>query len=382
MKHIVWLVGILVLSDITGCASLRTSTDNANDQIDSWLRQQEYGKALALVANLKESPSPAMSNLQEIQEKIDTHIASYEHEVLAKADKAVAMNDWGTAFDLYREALSRLPDSKRLQQGQQQLLQRSAEHLDKLELERLIAKGEWMLRDLEISKLATANKAGDWFGQYALTRKSASARELALQLADHGKRALERKDLALAKRILPLAMNLSNAVETSALHTQLQETLQEEEIRILDEQQRIAEAESAAQRLVSEQQSQKERSAIHSREQKKTKRLMADFRKACRENNFWEAQQLMLQLEEQGIDNQEFERLRTQLASDVARQVKHLIDIGATHYSQQRYEEAMNVWKQAQVLDPKNEQLTARIKRATRVLDKLQTLRKKNPTTQ
>jgi len=91
---------------------------------------------------------------------------------------------------------------------------------------------------------------------------------------------------------------------------------------------------------------------------------------------------LMSQLEKQGVDNQEFEKLRTQLASDVARQVKHLIDIGATQYSQQRYEEALDVWKKAQVLDPNNEQLTARIKRATRVLEKLQTLRNKNSATQ
>jgi len=382
MKRIVWLCGIILLSHITGCANLSISTGKANEQIEYWLRQQEYGKALALVADLKESPSPAMSNLQETQEKINAHIASYEQEVLAKADKAVAMTDWGTAFDVYREALSRLPESKRLQQGQQQLLQRRAEHLDKLELERLIAKGEWTLKDLEISKLAKANNAGGWFGQFALNRKSASANELALELTDHGKRALERKDLTLAKRLLPLAINLSNAVESSALNTQLQETLQEEEIRILHEQQRSAEAQAAAQRMAAEEQIKNERSAIHTQEQKKTKRLMADFRKACREKDLGEAQQLMSQLEEQGVDNQEFEKLKTQLKSDVARHVKHLIDIGATQYSQQRYEEALSVWKQARALDPNNEQLTARIRRATRVLEKLQTLRNKNPATQ
>ena len=45
MKQLVWLLGILVLSQISGCASLLTSTGNADDQIDRWLSQQEYGKA-------------------------------------------------------------------------------------------------------------------------------------------------------------------------------------------------------------------------------------------------------------------------------------------------------------------------------------------------
>jgi tetratricopeptide (TPR) repeat protein len=283
---------------------------------------------------------------------------------------------------LYREALSRLPDSKSLQQGQQQLLRRHAEHLEKLEMERVIAKGEWTLKDLEISKLTDANKSGDWFGQYSLNRKLAGANELALELAEHGKHALERKDLTLAQRILPLARNLSTAIESRASNARLQETLQGEELRLINEQQRIADAQLASQRMRSEQQDKKERSAINSQEQKKAKRLMADFRKACHESNLAEAQQLRSQLEEQKVDNREFEKLRKQLANDVARHVKHLIEIGATHYSRQQYQEAMDVWQQAQVLDPKNEQLTARIKRVTRVLKKLENLREKSTAAQ
>ena len=59
MKHIVWLCGIMLVSHITGCASLNTSTGTAKEQIDYWLDRQEYGKALALVADSKYSPSPA-----------------------------------------------------------------------------------------------------------------------------------------------------------------------------------------------------------------------------------------------------------------------------------------------------------------------------------
>jgi len=382
MNHRIWFVGVMALSLITGCASLRTSTGNPNDQIDSWLNQQEYGKAVAYAADLKQSPSPTIRNLQDIEEKIHAHISSYEQQVLAKAENASAMYDWGTAFDVYREALTRLPESKLLQHGQRQLLQRHAEHLERLELERLIAKGEWTLKDLEINKATEANKSGDWFGQFSLNRKLAGANELALELAEHGKRALERKDLTLAHRILPLARNLSTAIESRAANARLQETLQAEELRILNEQQRIADAQFASQRMRSEQQNKKERSAINSQEQNKAKRLMADFRKACHEKNLAEAQRLRSQLEEQGGENREFKKLSKQLAGDVAKHVKHLIEVGATHYSRQQYQEAMDVWQQAHVLDPNNEQLTARIKRVTRVLEKLQNLREKSAATQ
>lgn len=383
MKRIVWLCGILLVSQLTGCASLNTPTGTAKEQIDYWLDRQEYGKALALVTDLRKSPPPAISNLQETQEKINVQIARYEQEVIAKAESAAATKDWGTAFDLYREALSRVPDSKLLQQGEQKLIRCHAEHLERLELERLIAKGEWTLKDLETNKVAEANKSGSWLGRYLLRRKIANANELGLELAEHGKQSLERKDLPLAKRILPLALNLSNTTETRALNTQLQEALKlearkEEEARILNEQQQIAEKQLAEQRRRAEQQTKEERSRVNGKEQKDAKRLMAEFRKACQEKHIVEAQQLMLQLKKQGVDTQEFEQLSKQLASDVATQVNELIKIGATRYSHRQYHEALNVWKEAQVLDPENEQLAARIKRVTRVMENLQNLRTKS----
>jgi len=382
MKRMVWLCGIMLASHIAGCASLTTSTGTATEQIDYWLDRQEYGKALAVVTDSKNSPSPAIPNLQETQEKINAHIAIYEQQVIAKAEKAAATNDWGTAFDLYRDALSRVPDSTPLQQAEQKLIQRHAEHLQSLELERLIAKGEWTFKDLETSKVAEANKSGSWLGRYLLNRKIANAHDLGLELAEYGKSALERKDLPLAKRILPLALNLSNTTEIRALNTQLQEALKpearkEEDARIPNEPQPIVEKTLPAPRTRVEQQTKEERPRANGQEQKDTKRLMDEFRKACHEKNFVEAQQLMSQLKKQGVDTQEFQKLSKQLASDVATHVQNLIKIGVIHYRQQQYDEALNVWKQAQVLDPKNEQLTARIKRVTRVTESLQNLRTK-----
>jgi tetratricopeptide (TPR) repeat protein len=383
MKRVVWLCGVMLVSQISGCASLSTPPGTAQDQIDYWLGRQEYAKALAVVTESQNSPSPAIGGLQEAQEKIHARIASYEQQVIANADMAAAANDWGTAFDVYREALLRVPDSKPLQQGEQRLTQRHAEYLASLELERLIAKGEWTLKDLETSTVAGANKSANWWGRYWLNRKLAKAHDLGLELAEYGKRALERKDLPLAKRILPLALSLSNTPETRTLNAQLQEALkpdtpQEPETPILTEQPRIAEKEIAPPRPRAEQQPKEERPRVNApngQEPNDAKRVMAEFRKACQEKQFVEAQQLMSQLEKQGVDTQEFGTLRKQLASDVAAHVKELIKLGVIRYSQQRYDEALTLWKQAQVLDPKNEQLAARIKRVTRVTENLRNLR-------
>lgn len=347
MKRIVWLCGILLAGQITGCASLTAPTGTATVRIDP---------------------------------------PSDEQQVIAKAEEAAAINDWGTAFDLYRDALSRLPESKPLQQGQQELIQRHAGHLERLQLERLIAQGEWTLKDLEASRAAEASKSGNWLGRFLLRRKIAKAQDLGLELAEYGKRALEGKDLPLAQRILPLALDLANTVEVRTLNTELvealmSETRRQEEARILNEQQLVAEKRAAVPKTGAAQRAKEERAGVNGQEQKEANRLMAEFRKACEEKQFVEAQRLMSQLKKQGVDTPEFERLRKQLASDVAAHVKGLIRIGAIHYSQRQYDEALNVWKQAQVLDPENEQLNARIKRVTRVTENLQNLRIKSGAT-
>lgn len=378
MKYLFRLFGIVVLAQISACTSLPTATGTIDEQIDYWLSQHEYGKALTLTTDLNESSTSVINTPEKTQEKIHNQIAHYEQQVVTNAEAAAANSDWRGALALYQDALSRLPDSKPLQQGLQQIMQRQTDYLKKLELDRLIAKGEWTYKDLEISKLTDSTNAEDWFGNHTLNSKITVANDLALELAEHGKHALKYKDLALAKRVLPLAMNLSATIEIKALNAKLQEMLTEEALFISNEQKRIADEQLAQQKLHFQERDKKKRSATTSNEQKKNKRLMADFKKAFNAKKLAEAQQLRRKLEEQGFDNPEFKKLGKQLDNDIAKQVKHLLETGVTYYSQQQYDQALSVWKKAQLLDSQNTQLNAHIERVTRVLEKLQRLRNKN----
>lgn len=382
MRLIAGLCGFAILCQLSGCASLLTSESNGNDQIEQLLDRQEYGKALAVVRDARETSSPAIANLQETEQRIHAQIAIYEQQVIARAESAAVVGEWGAAFELYRNALSRLPDSAPLRQGEQQLVERHAKYAAMLDLDRLIAKGEWTLKDLEISKLSEAKNPSGWLGPYSLNRKIGHANEIAHDLAEQGKRALEQNDLVLAKRLLPLALSLSNTGETEALNAQLQQKLKEEEVRTLDAQRRISEAQATVQKTREERQERRPRAATNGQEQKNTAQLMADFKQAYHEKNFVAAQRLKVKLEKQGTDDQEFAQLSKELTDDIERHVQHLIKIGVIHYSRQQYDEALRVWKRAHVLDPKNEQLTARIKRVTRVINNLQNLRTKSGASQ
>lgn len=189
--------------------------------------------------------------------------------------------------------------------------------------------------------------------------------------------ARERHQPHAADRVFSLAAKLSSAVDKTARSPRLQDTLPDEELRLRKEQPRIAEAPPGVHDLHAGPQRDGLRPASRGQDQQNAKRVMAAFRKACREKHFKEARRLQSQLEEMGVDTEEFQALRRRLATDIAADVKYLIDVGASHYSRQHYAEALKVWSQAQALDPGNEQLSARIKRVTRVLKKLQALREK-----
>ncbi|MFZ2313602.1 MAG: hypothetical protein WAV82_13400, partial [Methylobacter sp.] len=169
------------------------------------------------------------------------------------------------------------------------------------------------------------------------------------------------------------AMSLYAAPEIEDANRRLQELLKEDDIkqkRIIDEQQKLILDQHVNQQ-------KKKRRLFNIKVQRESKQLMADFKKAYEENNLMKAQQLMRKLEKFSINNKELQELSRQLDNDVAEHVQDLIETGITYYSRQQYEQAISSWKEAQILDPKNERLTADIGRAERVLEKLHSLREK-----
>ncbi|MEI6127005.1 MAG: hypothetical protein WCQ99_10695, partial [Pseudomonadota bacterium] len=222
---------------------------------------------------------------------------------------------------------------------------------------------EWAYKDLLISKKTFATAPGGWFVQFRLNRKLARAKAIAAEIAEHGQQALERKDLELAAKTLPLAMNLYAAPDIEAANRRLQELVDEK---------------AAGQQHIADEQQNKKNQLFKFRVEKKNKKLMADFKIAYEENNLVKAQHLIRQLEKHSSNTREIKELSKQFDADVVEHVQYLIEKGVAYYRRQQYEQAIGIWKEAQILDPINKQLHTHIDRAARVVEKLQSLRGKN----
>ena len=317
--------------------------------------------------------------------------SEYEQQIISDAETAANENRWAAAFKLYQQALNSFPDSLILQQANNALHQRQTAELAKLEQERLIARGEWLLKDLAISQL-TGNEAPEsWFAAHThpATKKHQEATNLAEQLAKLGQQALAQNNLDLAAQALPLAWKLAPTTNHEALQNQLRLALKPPGQRSattlsshapsaplppltpLTMQQPEAAPPAA---------SEKPATPVPTElpyDQKNNKRLLTDFKRSLKNGHFTEARQLLEKLQKQGIDKTTITNLQQQLNDNVAGQVKSLMADGVNDYSQQRYEAALKAWQRAQTLEPDNTQLAAHIERVNKVLEKLQGLRDK-----
>jgi len=132
-----------------------------------------------------------------------------------------------------------------------------------------------------------------------------------------------------------------------------------------------------SQRKVYEKQIKKKQKVVVARNQDLGDDLLTEFKNAYAEGRFADALQLRQKLVKLNYDNAEFQGLSGDLSNNIAKHVKHLTDIGTQHYSRQQYEQALQKWQEAQVLDPQNEQLKAHVERAAKVLEKLKNLKHK-----
>lgn len=383
MKQAPKMLSIVVLSQVLGCASLLPPSGSINEQVDYWLDKKEYGKALAIVANLNEHPVAEVPDPKLLENKIIDQATQYEQQVITAADNAAAKDDWRSALNLYQEALSRVPDSAKLKEGQQQLIHRQESSLAKLQLDLLITQAESVHKELLISERVAATDPKDWFVQHELNNKIEESDKLANDLAEYGRRALVEGDLELAKRTLPLAMKLSSAPDIKTANARLQELLNENAERVRAEQERIAteqlqkqqlEQQKTVQKRVKKKQKQKQQAAVAVvQDQAEGDQLLLELKKATDEGKFAEAQRLKQDLIKLNVDAPALQELDKKLNT----QIRQLTDAGTQFYSRQQYEQAMQKWQEAQVLDPQNEQLKAHVERAGRVLEKLKSFKQK-----
>lgn len=345
------LLPLLLLLSLNGCAYLASVSGDLESQVNQWVQQQEYGKALAALGYVK-AEHPDYAQLMKKREAIARRAEQYERETVTQTAELARQGQWEQALQRHAQALSRLPDSTALQTSQQRLLQKQAARLDELELELLLARAEGLLHLLPVYSTRASVAPQSWRHQYDLRSAREEADRISGELTRIGRTALEEKELDRARRSLTLALRLSPTPDTKQANQEL--------LR------RLAPPSPAASKPASK----------TSREED-TQDLLQRYRQAYGSKNWSEAQRLLALLELQPTPPDELPQLRSELNAEVAEEVNRHTEHGIALYSKGKYEQALAAWRKAKQLDPANERVAAHIERAERVLEKLRTLQEK-----
>jgi len=348
MSRLKLIVLLVLVSLSSGCAYLGVRSSNPLAKVDALVKTQQYGYAREVIAKAPQS-HPDYSQLLLLSEKIDQQAATYEKLMLTQGKKLEQAGQWYQAQKKYRQALKHLPESEKLQAAEQAVRLKKNERASELEIDLLIVQGEWLKQNLVIRDELAMISATNWFKESQRANLQKRSRKLAAELGRQGRLALERGALARADQILLFAMELHPS-----------EAIEEAKNGLLKQQQAIAD--------------KQQQSIIQSRKFMR-KKLVTSLQQAIADNQLSEASLFVTRLKLLGKLDEKEQQMEQQLGALVRKQVTEDMTQGVEFYGQGQYQQAISIWQRVLTLEADNEQASAHIERAERILEKLQRLR-------
>lgn len=373
------LAGIVLLFGfINGCAYLTSMQGDAELQIDNWIKQREYGRALDTLGYIKED-HPDYERLMVKREQVALEARTYEKKVVREAEDLINQGRWHDALVIYDQALARLPKSNLLREGKKELYRKQNVRLAELDLDLLVAQAEWLGDSLPVYETIAEVAPRDRSKKGLVKKKHAEAKKLVSLLLPAGRDALDQGDLAEARRILSRALRLDPDIASQRVVREL-EAAEVGEAKVIGR--------AKAKRDVARQFSAKQREADRQAEfrqieetqlarQRQSEKLFNDYEQAFFDKNFKEAKELLEKLKEMDGSNIDLQRRDLELAQAIKSAAEEYLDQGVFLYSQAQFKQAIEVWQKILEIDPGNTLAQSHIDRAQMALDKLRQLREK-----
>ncbi len=356
MRLLILLVATLQLG---ACAIIPALEGDLDAQVTRYLANDEYGKALDVLTYVRED-HPAYANLSSRRAEVERRARTFEQAQIRRAADFTARGQWAEAFETYRTAINKMPHSVPLRMELQSFRRTQARRIEELKIDRLVARARWLERAVTLQKSIVQVDPDDWVERYELDRYMTEAVELAGELTRIGTAALEKEELGIAARTLPIAARLNPSPSSQSAQDRLS----------------LAEADQAQQQRRSQMQ------AIQRLRQRETARTLAEYRKAQEAGDLRLARQHMMRLIEIDSDNSEVKAERSRFEAQLEQVLSTHLEAAISLYGRGRFEEAVAHWRRVLAIDPHHEQAQAGVERAERVIQKLKELREKQSGTQ
>ncbi len=206
-RRLLLLILPLLLA-VGGCTHLTLSDEELLSRIDRDIAQHNFRRAdttlqqLSVASRNKGAWRKRYKRLQQKQQH-------YEHTQLSRAQHLEQQGNFVAADKLYREALSRLPDSSPLTDAYQTFQQQQQQQLDRILLQSQIIRARYLIDTIHLYQGKHLTLTNVSLAESTLNTYRAEATRLAATLQQAGGKAIEQDDYALATTTITLAWRLA-----------------------------------------------------------------------------------------------------------------------------------------------------------------------------
>ena len=339
MKNRLILVILVLASQLFGCSQFYAHRDNLNEQIDSWLAENEFGKIEATMKYLSAS-HPDYQKIKNRKPALATARKAYIENTISKADKLVADPHWHQAIAPHSQAQTQVPDDPTLNNKKTELSDERDAQVKELRKDMMLRRGRALVQYQAIYQKLEKLIPDDYGARYDINRYHKERQDVAAELMEYGEYSLESRNYALAEECIDLSNSLVPTAEKKKMLAGIVRTRKN-----IDDKRRSNE-------------------------------LLDAYQKAYDSGDFAKAGGHLETLIKLDGNNKQARELKAKLDRDIKRRVESGIDRGKTLYSQGKINEALSIWEGLLKIDPKNEELASLIARGKKVSTKIKTLEK------
>ncbi len=352
-----------------GCGHLQRAGEIGPAQIRDWLAQDEYGNAIATLQR-QTRLNPDDSTLREWLEMAKQNANLYARKQIEAANALAGKNLWEEALQTIDTARERWPQSAVLRIARDDLENRRQRRIDQLQLELLLQEGRSLLQSARQHRELEQVNPGYLFLDWNLRKYQARRRTVARRLLELAREVQEEGDLRLAQHCLVMSQRLDDNEEVRLALQQLPR------IELVEESE---EFQPRRYRPPPASQGEQQDASYTLTRAQRLGPLLNRYAQAHDRGDLLEARRIMQQMMEIGPNHPRVQELKQENEQLIRSFVEQNTRRGDDLYSQERIEEAIQVWQSVLQLAPADKELRNKLDRARTALQTLRELKQQNP---
>ncbi len=351
------LLTLLLTPLLSGCPQLqgiRLGQDSP-EMLESLIEQQEYARARQLTGR-----NPAIDT-PEIQQRISTLESQYAEEILAQARTLESEKDLLGAVTLLTTGLEKVPHHEDMRSLRAEIESRRSHQLKINERDKLLARADYLIDQQNLYQRQTRLSEPGFMDRREMSRLEEESVDLARQLLEHARYARETGDDTAARTCLVLSIELNESIEA---HDMLVNMLEVEQSNIRTAQQAIEKRRAEQARIKAQ------------REKDVTEKLLETTREALKANQLRDARAALAKIPSSASTDSEVLATQDSVDKVIGKRVQELLVRGDAEYRAEEIVQALQTWNEALALQPDNKEIQERIERASKVLAKVEALKR------